>query len=360
MKKIFIVAVLLMLQLACFAQSGFYYQGVAKMTNGAPISSQTISIYISILSTSPDELFYKESHSIKTDDDGRFSLVVGEGSVLQGTFNEINWRSKEIWIQTEMDAGQGLEDMGKSRILPVPIATYALKAAYDYQIYTATSNFPNNIFGIMQGETRGDLKLGVNSYMYDHEAVQLTIENPVQGLTIDPVSFTVNAQEANTQTKALTVSANSGLAVGIYNIPVKGRSASGKVVSGTFPVNVMHASVNSYLVGRYNVADVIVGKTDTIFYEENIVAVGSDSVRFTSNVKHDDHYLLYNSVAEITNYGGNIRLEIQMPIPYNDPHVYAPFPQDIENHESFKINYTVYFDQKDTYESRLAFFRRIK
>ncbi len=202
MKKIFTIAVLLMLQLACFAQSGFYYQGVVKMTNGAPIASQTISIYISILSISPDELFYKESHSIKTDDDGRFSLVVGEGTVLQGTFNEINWRSKEIWIQTEMDAEQGLEDMGKSRILPVPVATYALKAAYDYRIYTEAPNFPGYLFAVKQGETMGNLKVGVNSYMYDHEDVQVTIENSIEGLTIQPMSFTLNAQESNTDSGA--------------------------------------------------------------------------------------------------------------------------------------------------------------
>ncbi|GAL83824.1 glycoside hydrolase [Sporocytophaga myxococcoides] len=142
-----------MLPLVCFAQSGFYYQGVAKMASGAPIADQTISIYISILSTSPDELFYKESHSIKTDDDGRFSLVVGEGTGLQGTFNEINWRSKEIWIQTEMDAGQGLEDMGKSRILPVPVATYALKVAYDHRIGFAFQDNFDDIFPVKQDQT---------------------------------------------------------------------------------------------------------------------------------------------------------------------------------------------------------------
>lgn len=360
MKKIFTIAILLMLQLACFAQSGFYYQGVAKKATGDPIAGQTISIYISILSTTPNELFYKESHSLKTDDDGRFSLVVGEGSVLQGKFNEINWRSKEIWIQTEMDAGQGLEDMGKSRILPVPIATYALKAAYDYQIYTATPDFPTNLFAIKQGETRGNLKLGVNSYMYDHEAVQLTIENPIQGLTIQPLSFTVNAQESSTQIQELTVIANSGLADGIYNIPVKGRSASGKVVASTFPIKVLQASLNSYLVGRYNVADVIVGKTDTIFYEENIEAVGIDSVRFTSNVKHDDHYLLYSYGAEVQNSGNDIALEIKWPTgPAREPWVMTTRgSQIISNLDEFVILYGLYFGP--TWEYRHAVFKRIK
>lgn len=330
------------------------------MKSGAPIAGQTISIYISILSTSPDELFYKESHSVKTDDDGRFSLVVGEGAPLQGTFNEINWRSKEIWIQTEMDAGQGLEDMGKSRILPVPIATYALKAAYDYRIYTATPDFPSNLFALKQGETRGNLKLGVNSYMYDHEAVQLTVENPIQGLTIQPMSFTVNAQESSTQIQEVKVSANAGLAAGIYNIPIKGRSTSGKVVSSTFPIKVLQASLSSYLVGRYNVADVIVGKTDTIFHEENIEAAGIDSIRFTSNIKHEDHYLLYNRVAEVNNSGLGVALDIKFPIAYTDVMVYTSGAQQVSNLDEFMIPYTVYFSMKNINEYRQAIFKRIK
>jgi len=360
MKKIFTIAILLMIKLACFAQSGFYYQGVAKMKSGAPIAGQTISIYISILSTSPDELFYKESHSVKTDDEGRFSIVVGEGSSVQGQFSAVNWRSKEIWIQTEMDAGLGLEDMGKSRILPVPVATYALKVAYDYKIGVGFQNNFDNIFAVKQDQTTKGLYLGISSYMYDHEPVQITISNELPGLIIEPNSFIQSADDAS---RELTLTTSEDLELGIYNIPIKGKSVSGKVVSSELKIRVLSNSPSNYLVGKYKVADVIIGKTDTLFYEENLEAVGPDSIRFTNNtVLYEGRPLLNNSVAGIGNSGSNMTLMIKAEGPKGaaDSYVFPGCcPMIISNPDEFTISYAIHI-VAELNKQRQAIFKRIK
>ncbi|MBO9701671.1 MAG: hypothetical protein J7604_15805 [Sporocytophaga sp.] len=310
MKKIFTLACLCMLQVLCFAQnSGFYYQGVAKMKGGIPITNQTISIYISILSTSPDKLFYKESHLVKTDDAGRFSLVVGEGTEVQGKFIEVDWRSKELWIQTEMDAGMGVEDMGKSRILPVPVAAYALNALkipYDFKINT--SSFP---IKIKQGES-GFVGLEVVTYLYEHEPVQVFVENTASGANISPLNFTLLGNG-----KSVSVTPGRNMALGTYEVPYTAKAASGKERTGKLLFNVIEDSLSKYVAGKWNVTVGRSGMPDTT-YIENIVIVDSMTVKFSNSVLFGGLPLLNNQIGKITANGGNYGLKIEY-VPFTNP-----------------------------------------
>lgn len=291
MKRIFTLTCLCLLQLLCFAQnSGFYYQGVAKMKSGAPITNQSISIYISILSSSPDKLFYKESHSVKTDDAGRFSLVVGEGTEVQGKFIEVDWRSKELWIQTEMDAGMGVEDMGKSRILPVPVAAYALtalKTPYDYVMNTYVST-PQ----IKQGDS-GNTEVGIQTYLYEHEPVKVVVDNKISGLSISPLDFTLLGNK-----QAITIKPGRNMPVGTYEIPFTAKAASGKERAGKFSFTVTDDSISKYLSGKWNVTVKRSSRSDTTYIEE-IVVVDSTTIKFAKNIKIGGLPLLYNQIGKI-------------------------------------------------------------
>ncbi|GAL83825.1 hypothetical protein MYP_1053 [Sporocytophaga myxococcoides] len=144
--------------------------------------------------------------------------------------------------------------------------------------------------------------------MYDHEPVQITISNNLQGFTIEPNSFT---QKAGDKSRELTLVVNKDFEPGVYTIPMIGKSVSGRVVTSELKVRVLSSSPSNYFVGKYNVKDVIIGSTDTLFYEENIEAVGSDSIRFTNNeVLYKGHPLLYNVLAGISSYGPDLRLSI--------------------------------------------------
>ncbi|MBO9701673.1 MAG: hypothetical protein J7604_15815 [Sporocytophaga sp.] len=351
MKRIFTLACLCLLQAICFAQnSGFYYQGVAKMKTGAPISNQNISIYISILSTSPDKLFYKESHSLKTDDAGRFSLVVGEGIVEQGKFNEVDWRSQELWIQTEMNAGTGIEDMGKSRILPVPVANYAVNAEnvsnipYDFR---PIINGSQNI--LKQGETNTKFNAGTESYMYEHGTVEMFFNNTPNGITVSPENFSVNKDGIATK-QALTITIDKNLNPGDYEIPVQGKAASGKMRSGKLTVKIIEDSISKYLAGKWKVVDTYGGKDTT--YTEVIKVIDSEKFQFTSNIIRNGHILLKDKMASL-NYGGNVLGLISFLGPIGtrtlaDPTAYfnvAGLINDITNITTFKATLTILYDR---------------
>lgn len=254
MKKVSIIALFCVIEVVCLAQnSGFYYQGIAKTKEGVPLTSQTISVYISILSASPEKLFYKENHSVKTDEAGRFTFIVGEGTALQGHFNDIDWSLKESWLQTEIDAGVGIEDMGKSRILAVPVANYAKTASkgeFDYVIGLMTTG-QNGSFVMAQGTSNSSQYV----YMYDYEPVEFSIDEVPVGLAVSPEKFIVN-QENTSSKQFLTMTADKTLNIGDYTISMTAKSNSGKVRKNGFVVKVIEDSIRKYVGGKYKVVDV--------------------------------------------------------------------------------------------------------
>ena len=70
----------------------FSFQGLARGTNGNPISKSTIAIRASIINnTANGTLLYQERFTQLTDTFGLFNINIGTGSVLSGTFATIDW-----------------------------------------------------------------------------------------------------------------------------------------------------------------------------------------------------------------------------------------------------------------------------
>jgi hypothetical protein len=107
------------------------YQGMARDGSGNPMANETISVRISILEGPlPGTMVYSEKHTPPTNAYGLFHLMIGDGNILFGTFNTINWASGNFYIQTEIDpaGGNAFVDMGKSKVATVPFAFYAASA----------------------------------------------------------------------------------------------------------------------------------------------------------------------------------------------------------------------------------------
>lgn len=105
----------------------FRYQAVARNINGTLIANTAINIRISIRSGSETgNVDYQEIQSVTTNQFGTFAIEIGNGSPQKGTFAIINWGASQKYIQTEIDLGSGYVDMGITKLLSVPYATYAL------------------------------------------------------------------------------------------------------------------------------------------------------------------------------------------------------------------------------------------
>lgn len=106
----------------------FNYQGVARNGAGDPLTNQAIGIQASILQgTSTGLSVYAEQHAVTTNSFGVFSLAVGNGTIVSGTFASIDWTAGPYYLNIEMDATGGTTyvQMGVAQLLSVPYALYA-------------------------------------------------------------------------------------------------------------------------------------------------------------------------------------------------------------------------------------------
>jgi len=116
-----------------FAQSpqAFKYQAIARDNTGNVLPNQNIGLKISILQTTPaGTVVYSETHAATTNQFGLFSLEIGTGAIVSGTFSTIDWGADIYFVQIEMDetGGTAYQLMGASQLLSVPYALHAKTA----------------------------------------------------------------------------------------------------------------------------------------------------------------------------------------------------------------------------------------
>jgi uncharacterized protein (TIGR02145 family) len=134
MKKVLLVLIFLISEiniLYCQAPGKFNYQAVARNPGGTLIINQSISVRISILTSStsgPSE--YTETHSATTDAFGVFNLLIGNGTIINGSFDGITWgtASKFLMIEADVTGGTTYQPIASTQILSMPYALFANKA----------------------------------------------------------------------------------------------------------------------------------------------------------------------------------------------------------------------------------------
>lgn len=122
--------VFLLCAFAGHAQSppGINYQGVARNLDGKPLVLKDINIKINILKDGENgPIEYAETHILKTNSFGLFTLVIGTGEVVTGDFLYISWAMGNKWLRVEMDpdGGSRFQVMGSQQFMSVPYAFYA-------------------------------------------------------------------------------------------------------------------------------------------------------------------------------------------------------------------------------------------
>jgi hypothetical protein len=129
MKKIFLVTILFW-TFFTFAQvpQGISYQAIALNGSGAPVVSGNVRVKLSILDTSASGIvLYSETQLKTTNAQGLFNLVIGQGTVVSGTFASINWGTNSKFLKVEMDTTGGTTyvTVGTTQLLSVPYAMHA-------------------------------------------------------------------------------------------------------------------------------------------------------------------------------------------------------------------------------------------
>lgn len=129
MKKLLLLSAFFvsLLSLAQVPQ-GISYQAIALNGSGTPVVSSNVRLKLSILdATATGTTLYSETHLKTTNAQGLFNLTIGQGTVVSGVFNTINWGTNSKFLKVEMDATGGTTYalVGTTQLLSVP---YALAA----------------------------------------------------------------------------------------------------------------------------------------------------------------------------------------------------------------------------------------
>lgn len=120
-----------LLSLALLAQvpQAISYQAVLRdPVSGTPLSGATATgRYLLHADVPTGTVVYEETHAISANDQGLFTLRIGGGTPVSGSFSTIDWGGGPYFLETQLDVGNtgSFTAMGTQELLSVP---YALRA----------------------------------------------------------------------------------------------------------------------------------------------------------------------------------------------------------------------------------------
>jgi hypothetical protein len=179
MKKIILSVIVLLCTiytLQAQVPQAINYQAVARTSQGLLIPNQQVSVRFSILESSINgTIIYQETATPTTNSFGLFTLGIGTGTPVTGTFAGINWgngitKFLKVEIAPQVNGPYNLQ--GTTQIMSVPFALYAEKTkllAGNNTIITngntITGNYQaaNNTISITGNQIGGNYQAGNNT-----------------------------------------------------------------------------------------------------------------------------------------------------------------------------------------------------
>ena len=152
--KGFIVALVVFASSKLMAQApeGINYQAVIRTTSGNLVTNSTVAIRIQIKQNSASgTVVYAERQSVATSNFGLVNMVIGQGTVLSGTFANINWSTGNYWVSLGVDFANGTNyvDYGSQRLMSAPYALYAKTAGVQLNQWRYGTTVPAAALGAM-------------------------------------------------------------------------------------------------------------------------------------------------------------------------------------------------------------------
>ncbi len=88
-----------------FSQNqGFAYQAVARDATGSPLASQSVLVRALFRSGGPaGAVSYEETHSLNTNDYGLVSTILGQGTVVSGSFDALDWSGTDYNLEIQVN-----------------------------------------------------------------------------------------------------------------------------------------------------------------------------------------------------------------------------------------------------------------
>jgi hypothetical protein len=106
----------------------FTYQSVLRDSLGQLLANQPVNIRLTLQRGPAMDALYSETHSLTTNANGLLSCIVGDGQVLLGSMDSIEWSLGQVYLKTEFtyNGSSNFSVLSNRELLSVPYALYAL------------------------------------------------------------------------------------------------------------------------------------------------------------------------------------------------------------------------------------------
>ncbi|PLX02319.1 MAG: hypothetical protein C0594_12065 [Marinilabiliales bacterium] len=135
MKSIAILFFILFINISAIAQvpDAMKYQGIVRDENGDVLSNENVTFRFTIYDNNSGVSVYVEDHTITTNEFGLVNLEIGNGTVITGNFEDVQWGvnpgGNTYSLQVELDInGAGMNILGQAQFLSVPYAFHSRTA----------------------------------------------------------------------------------------------------------------------------------------------------------------------------------------------------------------------------------------
>ncbi len=277
MKKLFAIAVAVLLTASLFAQAPekMSYQAVIRDADANLVSNQEVGVRIQILQESEfGAAVYVETQTPTTNENGLMTIeIAGENSeVVSGNFSTIDWGNGIYFIKTEIDITGGTSYVitNTSQLLSVPYTFYAQKAG---------------IAGNAATSETAAVAESVDWEDVDNKPVTLSemgIPNPVNISAIYPSCKTLDAFDSNYQKLADLGTFTKLNAETLLELMFIGRLAVGTMtgLAVTFELRIDdQATTNKFACATVREEEVgLQGTNATIYGVFNNIPIGSHTV----------------------------------------------------------------------------------
>lgn len=110
------------------------YQSVLRDVSGNILANTNVCVQSTITDALGTTIYYQETFSVLTNQFGLFTLGLGAGTPVTGTFSTINWGTITPYLKVEIkiNCAGGYITMGSSPLLSVPYALYAASGGTSY------------------------------------------------------------------------------------------------------------------------------------------------------------------------------------------------------------------------------------
>lgn len=126
---------------------GFAFQTIIRDSEGKVLKNQTVGLQFSILEGGETGTSaYTERHTAISNAYGVINVTIGQGTLVSGTYDEINWGGTLHYLKTDIDLDGGVNySISKTaQLVSVPYSEYAKKASVADTVLKVPDDSPTN------------------------------------------------------------------------------------------------------------------------------------------------------------------------------------------------------------------------